>query len=125
MTLCCSRITRFTVINPNVAQEPTEEAIQRTPKYNVDLNHSWTITFNKAVDPNTINNQNIFIFNSSSARIPVNVTPGSDGKSAIVSLNNTQYRANGEYTLHISSAVKSASNLALPEAIQMKFYTVN
>ncbi|MEN6348586.1 MAG: Ig-like domain-containing protein [Syntrophomonas sp.] len=115
----------FTVINNDVEPVPTEEAVQSLPKEHVALNHEWTIKFNAAVNLNTINDQNIFVFNASGARINTNVTLGSDSKTVMVSLNNTQYQPSQEYTLHISSAVKSASNISLPRAVQMKFTTTN
>lgn len=116
---------RFMIINENAVEEPAGPVLQWPAKDGVALDHQWTIRFSLALDPNTINDRNIYIGDSYGGRIDANVTPGSDGRTVLISLDNTRYQPAKEYTLYISTAVKSASGLALTKAIQMKFSTIN
>lgn len=68
----------------------------------------WTITFNMDVDPNTVNNTNIFIKDASGQTLNnVQVTLNPTTNQVYVDALNDY--SPGTYTLHISDQVKSTS----------------
>lgn len=93
-------------------------------KYDVALNKSWNIELNMDVDSSTVNENNVFITNSSGNKIDCKVSLSSIGKSHIITISpNSNYASGGKYTLHVKG-LKSPSGVSLKEPVTMGFITI-
>jgi N-acetylmuramoyl-L-alanine amidase len=95
-----------------------------TPKLGVSSNKVWTINFNLPVKPETVNNKNIVVVDSSSKQVPVKVSLGVDKKSVVVSPPSEGYKPGQAYYLQIGSGILSSSGKSLQSEVKMKF-TIN
>lgn len=86
----------------------------------VPVDKPWTIRFTMPINENTITGQNIYVTDTVGQRIPVTITPGSDGLT--VKISPQEYYLSGQtYYLYIKSGVCSRENKHLPASLRMKF----
>lgn len=86
-----------------------------------DLNKVWNVKFSDSLDPSTINNSNVYIYDSSSQKIKCDVVLDSDKKTLHVSVPAGTYKAGDSYTLLVSGNVLSASGVKILKPVVMNF----
>lgn len=102
----------------------TAFAKEMDTKYDVALDKSWNIELNMDVDSNTVNDNNVFITNSSGSKIDCKVSLSSMEKHHTITISpNSRYKSGGKYTLHVKD-LKSPSGVSLKEPVTMDFITV-
>ena len=88
-------------------------------KTGIAANKEWLITFNQAVDASTLNQQNIYVTDSTGKSVTVAVSRGSDGKSALIT-PGSYYQSGQSYYLFIRN-ICSTGGEELGTAIRMQF----
>ncbi|KOF57494.1 MULTISPECIES: glucosaminidase domain-containing protein [Clostridium] len=90
-------------------------------KTEVDMNKEWKITFNKPIDPESINSSNFKVMDST-RDVGVKVkTDKSDSRAVIVELPTLGYVPGKTYTLNVSQDVKCQDGKVLSKPIKMDF----
>jgi len=97
-------------------------AAELDPKTDVQLDKTWTITFNMKVDESTINSDNIYITDSTGNIFDSIVNLRNDGSSVYL-IPKSNYNWGKTYRIHISNKVKSEEGNILKERIEMEFIT--
>ncbi|WP_077214987.1 WG repeat-containing protein [Bacillus dakarensis] len=92
-------------------------------KTNVSIKHNWTIKFNKELDRDTINNENLYVHHNGEKVAGNTVSLGTDKKTIMVKAPEDGYKADEQYVLYIESGVKSITGIELKQPIKMKFTT--
>lgn len=96
------------------------EGVEWPARSGVPVDKAWTISFTMPLNENTINGQNIYVTDAVGQRLPVIITPGSDGMT--VKISPQEYYISGQtYYLYIKSGVCSRENKHLPASLRMKF----
>lgn len=80
---------------------------------------TWTIKFNHPINPQSINNTNIYMTDSSNKTI--DTLEFSMLNASSVQIKNTVPYDAGEYCLHITNSVTSQNGKPLTEAINITF----
>lgn len=109
-------VTIFSMMSASLADENYE--VLETKVAN-DLYKNWTISFNEALDPNSVSNATVFVKNAFNRDIDVSVSLSADGKSITVTPSEL-YVPGFDYELHING-VASIHNEVLSPAIKMPF----
>ncbi|MGH4117820.1 N-acetylmuramoyl-L-alanine amidase [Clostridium sp.] len=92
-------------------------------KSNVILSKTWTVNFNKNLNADSVNTENIVVIGENNSYIDINVSLVNNGKSIIVkSVEN--YESNKNYTLIVTEHVMSEDGTPLPEEVRMNFTTI-
>lgn len=96
------------------------DGVNKGKKDNVQNNKNWTVEFNSAMDPSTLNKHNIYVVNTSTGeQINIRIKPSSDKKSIDVKPVGNYTR--GNYTLTVTEQVRSAAGTPLKEPVQLEF----
>lgn len=82
-------------------------------------NHSWTIEFNKEIDAESVNSDNVYIMDESGNKLSF-ISPRVDGKKVILE-NTGTFAKEKAYTIVIKKTVKSIEGKSLNQGINMKF----
>lgn len=91
-------------------------------KTTIDPHHDWTIKVNQQLDEATINESNIYVFQTNSPNVEgVKLSLGEDLMSIKVEAPEQGYKAGGEYVLYIEKSVKSSMGKELKQPVMMKF----
>lgn len=90
-------------------------------KTTTDLNKVWNVKFNDSLDSSTVNNNNVYIYDSSSNKINSDVVLDSDGKTIHISVPSGTYKSGQNYTLVVSGSVESTSGKAISKPVVMNF----
>lgn len=99
------------------------DIIVEEDQYNIPLDKVWTITFNKDVDINSINESTIYILDDDQNK--VSLTYEVNGKKVRL-IPKENYIPNKEYTIFITKGVKSENvNLKTPVEKQFSIYKTN
>ncbi|MCZ8539045.1 Ig-like domain-containing protein [Psychrobacillus psychrodurans] len=98
-----------------VAAAPTDEAT------NVSTNKTWTITFNKAVDPTSVNLNSVYVLDQFGVKNNGTITISPDRKSVTIAPPVEGYNFSNAYTLHITNSIKDESGKPLSSNKQKKF----
>ncbi len=96
------------------------EGVEWPARSGVPSDKVWTIRFTMPLNENTITGQNIYVTDTVGQKIPVTITPGSDGLTVKVSAEEF-YLSGQTYYLYIKSGVCSRENQHLPASLRMKF----
>ena len=95
------------------------------PKFTDLTNKSWTITFNKAINPASVNNQNVYVTSDENGQniIPnVEVKLAEDAKQIIVNYDNKElWEMSKTYYLFLTKDILAVDRGALVDRIKMKF----
>ena len=94
------------------------------PKNDVEVSKPWTVSFNKALSSNTVNNTNIKVIGENNNSIGINVSLANGNKDVIVKPVK-EYESNTSYTLIVTGNVKSSDGKPLPKEVRMDFNTKN
>ncbi len=105
----------------NVSSADIENASKWPSKTITDLNKVWNVKFSDKLDPSTINNNNIYIYNSLFNKINSSVVLDSDGRTLHVSVPSGTYKSGQSYTLVVGSNVASASGSKILKPVVMNF----
>ncbi|RXJ01648.1 hypothetical protein DS745_09205 [Anaerobacillus alkaliphilus] len=106
----------FSTMPASLAENNHEVLVQRVAN---DIYKVWTITFNEALDPSTVNETTVLVKNSFNRNLDVTVSLSADGKS--ISVNPSQMYVPGlEYELFIEN-VASITNEVLSPGVRMPF----
>lgn len=81
---------------------------------------SWKIHFNKAIDPSTINGKNIMIVDSQNNIVDVDFSYNKDTNDIIIEAKDG-FTKSENYSILISSDVKSIDGKKLPKTIEKRF----
>jgi hypothetical protein len=96
----------------------TDQEVKQSLKFKTG-NFVWRIRFNTALDPRTVNNENMYVL-SDSGMLKTNITY--DSSSNEVQIEPLEpYAKDEEYTLHITTKVASRGRKNLKEPIEVKF----
>ncbi len=80
----------------------------------------WKVKFNIPLDPRTVNNNNLYVMDSSQVVLPTNIRYNNETNE--IEVEPTQsYSSEEEYVLHISTRVKSAGGNKLKNPVQVQF----
>ncbi len=82
----------------------------------------WTVKFNHTVDPDTVNDSNIYVLNSRQQKVAVNLSVGGDGRSVLVGLGG-ESSLSGDYSLYITTGVRPVYGTGLQKGVVLR-YTV-
>ena len=95
------------------------------PKFTDLTNKSWTITFNKAINPASVNNQNVYVTSDENGQnivSNVEVKLAEDAKQIIVNYDNKELWEVGKtYYLIITKDILAEDGGVLVDPIKMKF----
>ncbi|MCI2253888.1 leucine-rich repeat domain-containing protein [Domibacillus sp. PGB-M46] len=86
----------------------------------VDRRKEWTITFNQAVDPESIQRNSVYVMEGN-VRIENDLVPAVDGKSVKILPVEGGYAPGQEYTIYITKSVKTKNGKNLKQPIIKKF----
>lgn len=104
----------------NIGLKSTTEGYMEMDKKQAPTeNHPWTIEFNKEVDSNSVNPNNIYIMDENGNKLAF-VNPRVDGKNIILD-NIGTFTKGKTYTIVIKNTVKSIDGKSLTKGINMKF----
>lgn len=92
-----------------------------TSRVNIDSNKEWKVKFNRTLDPETVNDSSITVFDSHDNKIPVSVTLGQDKQTVLVSPKTSGYDPGEEYKLVVGKDIKSSSQIPMADSVTMKF----
>ncbi len=106
----------FSTMPASLAENTHEVLEQRIAS---DIYKVWTITFNEALDPSTVNDTTVSVKNSFNRSLGVTVSLSADGKSISVTPDQ-MYVPELEYVLYIEN-VASLENEVLSPGIKMPF----
>ncbi|MEN6350003.1 MAG: transglutaminase domain-containing protein [Syntrophomonas sp.] len=111
------------VVNVTISQP--EEIWTDIPPKEKNIDDYWTITFNKEVDPSTVNRDNIFVATDEAGTKPVEYAsvaqPDINACQVIVMPADSGWYDADTFYLFISSRVKSKGGQTLKNGIRMKF----
>ncbi|MSU00255.1 carboxypeptidase regulatory-like domain-containing protein [Tissierella pigra] len=96
-----------------------EEYIGMEQKQAPTEDHSWTIEFNKEVDSNSVNLNNVYIMDENGNKLAF-INPRVDGNNIILD-NKGTFTKGKTYTIVIRNTVKSIDGKSLTQGINMKF----
>ena len=83
-------------------------------------NFVWRVKFNIPLDPKTVNNDTMFVTNSQNQKLRSYINYNMElGQIEIEGIE--AYATSEQYTLHITTAVKSRGGQSLKEPVQIKF----
>ena len=83
-------------------------------------NFVWRVKFNIPLDPKTVNNDTMFVTNSQNQKLRSYINYNMElGQIEIEGIE--AYATCEQYTLHITTAVKSRGGQSLKEPVQIKF----
>ncbi len=115
----------LSTVNLTVVAGSTDTPEDLGTKTGVALDHTFTVVFNAPVDPDTVNEESITVSDATGNSVPVTITPGSDGKSALIQPPQANYLPGQSYTILVNSSVKSAAGQQLRSSYQKTFITVD
>ncbi|RFU61097.1 carboxypeptidase regulatory-like domain-containing protein [Peribacillus glennii] len=92
-------------------------------KKNVPLDKEWTISFNNELEPASINEQNVFVLDSSGNIVSTSAYVHDNDKQVLVRPPSEGYKANTSYTLFVESDVYSKKNKLIKKPVKMSFKT--
>ncbi len=83
-------------------------------------NFVWRVKFNIPLDPKTVNNDTMFVTNSQNQKLRSYIKYNMEqGQIEIEGIE--AYATSEQYTLHITTRVKSKGGQSLKEPVQIKF----
>lgn len=89
--------------------------------HNVNQNKTWTITFNKEVNPSSIHASSVYVLDQFGEKKHGAITVSSDRKSVIITAPIEGYTPSETYTLYITNSIKDDLGKPLSKNIQKKF----
>jgi len=89
--------------------------------HNVNPNKTWTITFNKEVNPSSIHASSVYVLDQFGEKKHGAITVSSDRKSVIITAPIEGYTPSETYTLYITNSIKDDLGKPLSKNIQKKF----
>jgi len=94
-------------------------------RINVSLDKEFKVNFNTAMDPDTINEDTVYVMNYRSLKKhPVDRELSEDGKTLKVSpKEGNPYELGEDYTLHIHQSIQSMREKEMEESIKLSFET--
>lgn len=84
----------------------------------------WTITFSQPVNLETLNDDNVYVYDADNNWVFTIVVPGLNNNDAIVMCPEEGYNP-GVYYLHVSNAIKSETGSFIKNPVVMKFIVTN
>ena len=94
--------------------------IQWPARGDTPADKTWTVRFNRPIDPRSVTNQTIFIAGPDANLFNIIVRPGGDGRSALISPAGT-YPAGGTYYLLLSREISGQGGMGLERPAWMEF----
>lgn len=85
-------------------------------------NKKWTVKFNTEVDPTSVNDNSIYVLDSSGNKVK-DITTTTMGSKVEVHASKEGYTSGKTYTLHVTNAVKSTKNTILKKE-ETKTFTI-
>lgn len=122
-TFICAAIFSVSIFQCKVLA--ANDLVDSTVKVNIDTNKEWSVKFNSPLNPETVNNKNIVVTDSTDKVVPVTISLGSNGSTVIISSRVSGYEPNKKYNLSISTDIQSTSGKRLSSPLKMQFTTVN
>lgn len=109
------------IIGSDFGHEGVGESTTWSLFKDIDLNKTWNIKFNMALD-NDSWKDNIYMLDSNNSRFPINVSKKADGKNlTVIPLKNYNY--NSKYTLIVDDNIYSNSGSKLINKVYIPFIT--
>lgn len=105
----------------NTAVAAGDNADKWPSKTIIDLNKVWNVKFSDKLNPSTVNNNNVYIYDSLFNKINSSVVLDSDGKTLHVSVPTGTYKSGQSYNLVVSGNVASASGIKILKPVVMNF----
>lgn len=93
-------------------------------KYDAAVDKTWTIKFNKQLDPNTFKTDNVQVLDGNGQAVSVNVVLNSDNTSVNVLPPDSKYENGQTYCLVIKKSLLSKANDQLSKEVRMYFTIV-
>ena len=90
-------------------------------KCDVAVDKTWTIKFNKQLDPNTFKTDNIQVLDSNGQAVSAKVVLNSDNTSVSVLPPDSKYENGQTYCIVIKKALLSKDNTQLAKEVRMNF----
>ena len=109
-------------VNLTVAPTGTDTPQELGQQSDVPLDYTWTVTFNAPVDPITINPANIRVTDATGS-VNINVVPGEDGKSALITPPPGGYLPGQSYIILVNNSIQSAIGKPLKSSYIKRFTT--
>ena len=94
---------------------------QMQSKYNVVLDKQWVINFNKDLDRNTVNNNNIVLKDETGNSISIDVVCKNNRQITVIP--KQKYKPNSNYTLLVKDSLKSTDGKKINTPTQLQFTT--
>lgn len=89
----------------------------------VPVDKAWTVKFNQEIDAASINDYSAYVTDNLGHNLNCDITLGTDSKSIVVNHPWGCYHSYANYSLHVSTTIKSASGNTLSAPADMKFST--
>lgn len=99
----------------------TSDYNQFPKKEIIDIFKSWTITFNRDLDEDTFNHNNVFLIDEASNRLDVTLQYTTGSKEGIIYAPALGYKEGIQYTLIITKGIKTKDDIPLQKGIMMNF----
>jgi beta-N-acetylglucosaminidase len=117
-TLLFTLLIAFALSNKVLAEESYKEFPNKT---NVSQNKIWTVNFNIAFDPSTINEENVKVIDSDNNVVSAAIQTGNLNSSIIVNIPAGGYTPGKTYYLILNTKIKSHKGNNLAKPVKMKF----
>ncbi|WP_432662554.1 leucine-rich repeat domain-containing protein [Wukongibacter baidiensis] len=99
-------------------------AVQLDSKTDVPLDKVWIVKFDKALNEDTVNSENIFIEDSSGGKVDIFVNLNAGNAKEVFIVAKDTYEAGENYHINITQNVKSVSGKYLKYPVTMEFETI-
>lgn len=87
---------------------------------NMETNKVWTIIFNKELDADTINSENVLVYDEEGALFAIRLEHGA-GDHKIIVIPKLPYEPGVAYYLYITENISSSAGRNLEEPVRMRF----
>lgn len=99
------------------------QAKELQSKSDVPVNKSWTITFTKTLDINSVDNSSVYIEDVDNNKISATIKIINNNKAISITAD-TNYKSGTQYTIYVTKKVKSSDGINLKDEVIMRFTTV-
>lgn len=101
------------------------EVIEMPKKEGIHITKPWTVKFSLELDKSTVNGENIVVKDSEKRKLGVTILSGKTPDSIVICPPTGGYIPGKDYSLELSTAVKSKGGGALKNLTKMNFKTSN
>jgi len=94
---------------------------ERQAEQSVTKDKTWRVKFSKAVDPESINRQNIMVLDSNNEPVEIDVKVDAENDKIILVTPKDSYKAGERYRLYLGAGLDSSTGKSLSKGILFRF----